>query len=317
MTLGRQWEILAVEAFSTTSGSNGVRADAAEKSTPLNRIASESGYSLDDPRLMSAPDLALSLVVPVFNEEERLAESGAALLEFLVRFGEGSELIIVDDGSQDRTLVVAGALRGRDRRSVRVVTGPHRGKGAALRTGLISARGAVAAFSDVDLSTPLDDLERLVRLAPIGPVLVAASRDVVTTTMVRPESVQRELLGKLYNRFVQLTLVPGIRDTQCGAKAATTPVWRAILGHTREEGFAWDVEAMAVARRLGFAVWEVGVAWSHDDRSRVRPMRDGLAMVRAVPRIWDSARRVDMFKAFSHLPIALRSHDGLDLVDAG
>lgn len=248
------------------------------------------------------PAPPLSLVVPVFDEEERLAESGPHLLRFVQSFGPRSELIVADDGSSDATGRVAAALERTAPDVVRVLQLPHRGKGASVRAGLARASAPVAAFCDVDLATPLDDLRRLVHLASAGPVLAVASRDVVTTTIVRGESAHRELLGKAYNRLAQLVLVPGVRDTQCGAKAATTPVWRAILAHTREVGFAWDLEAVAVARRLGFAVWEVGVAWSHDARSRVRPVRDGMAMVRAVPRIRESLRAVEALAAFEHRP---------------
>jgi dolichyl-phosphate beta-glucosyltransferase len=244
----------------------------------------------------------------VFNEEVRLAESGPAQAEFVGGFGAGSELIIADDGSTDGSLEVATSLSALAGPAyVRVLPLAHLGKGAAVRVGLAAATATVSAFCDVDLATPLDDLDRLVQIVTTGPVIAAASRDVVTTTMVHPESPQRELMGKLYNRLVQTTLVPGIRDTQCGAKAAMTPVWRAILCHTRENGFAWDVEALAVARRLGFAVWEVGVAWSHDDRSKVRPLRDGMAMVKALPRIWESVRRVDPLHHFDELVVDLRA----------
>lgn len=253
----------------------------------------------------AAREMPLSLVVPVFNEAQRLTESAPALIDFVTGYGPGSELFIADDGSTDETAAVAMGLAAAHP-AVCVLQLPHRGKGATVRAGLAAATAPVAAFCDVDLATPLADLARLVRLAPTGPVLAAASRDVVTTTMIRPESPQRELLGKLYNQFVQMTLVPGVRDTQCGAKAATRAVWRAILAHTHEDGFAWDVEALAVARRLGFAVWEVGVAWSHDDRSRVRPVRDGAAMVRAVPRIWRSVSRVEALASFEHHEIDLR-----------
>jgi dolichyl-phosphate beta-glucosyltransferase len=245
---------------------------------------------------------ALSLVVPVYNEEVRLAESGPALVAFVAGFGPGSELIIADDGSTDRTLEVADTLIGTAAPGVRVhrLALPHRGKGATVQAGLLEARGTVSAFCDVDLATPLDDLDRLVRIVATGaPVVAAASRDVVTTTIVRPESPERELLGKLYNRLIQVTVLPGVRDTQCGAKAALTSVWRTVLAYTREPGFAWDVEALAVARRLGFAVWEVGVAWSHDDRSKVRPLRDGASMVRAMPRIWKSTRRAEALRCFA------------------
>jgi glycosyltransferase involved in cell wall biosynthesis len=243
---------------------------------------------------------SLSLVVPVYNEEVRLAESGPALVAFVAAFGAGSELIIADDGSNDGTREVAAELATAPAGShrVRTLALPHRGKGATVQAGLQAAGGAVSAFCDVDLATPLEDLERLVRLVSAGPVVAAASRDVVTTTIVRPESAEREFLGKVYNRLIQLTLLPGVRDTQCGAKAAMGSVWRTILAHTHEPGFAWDVEVLTVARRLGFAVWEVGVAWSHDDRSKVRPLRDGASMVRAVPRIWRSARQVDALRCF-------------------
>jgi hypothetical protein len=126
----------------------------------------------------------------------------------------------------------------------------------------------------------------------IGPALVIASRDVVTTKLIVRENAGRELLGKCFNRLVRGTLTPGIYDTQCGAKVAATAVWREILPFSHQVGFAWDVEVLAIARRLSFAVWEVGVQWSHDARSHVRPWRDGLAMVGAVPGIWRDLRVV-------------------------
>lgn len=250
---------------------------------------------------------SLSLVVPVFDEQVRLAESGPQLVEFMSRFAAGSELIIADDGSSDSTLDVATRLQAASTPRVTVLRLPHAGKGAALRAGLQSARGEFSAFCDVDLATPLEDVERLVLAATAGPVMAIASRDVVTTTIVRPESPERELLGKLYNRLVQTALVPGIRDTQCGAKAASSMIWKEILPHTHEVGFAWDVEVIGVARKLGLAVWEYGVAWSHDSRSKVRPLHDGIAMVRAVPRILRSVRRVS--------PLRIVEHPNLRLVD--
>src|SRR5581483_9811653 len=216
------------------------------------------------------------LVVPVFNEEDRLDESGAELARFVSRFAPGSELIIADDGSSDATLEVAHELQHRYGSLVRVVELPHQGKGATLRQGLLAARTAYVGFCDVDLATPLSEVDGLLRAATTGPVVTIASRDVLTTTLVETEGPVREFLGKAFNRLVRYTVTPGIHDTQCGAKVASRPVWQQILRFSREDGFAWDV----------------GVAWAHDDRSRVRPLRDGLAMVRAVPRIWETARSV-------------------------
>jgi dolichyl-phosphate beta-glucosyltransferase len=230
----------------------------------------------------------------MFNERDRIAESLPALVAFISAYAAGSELVLVDDGSTDGTSdVVMSLLEQRPPDGlVRLVSQSHRGKGGTIRAGLAQVTTHYAGFCDVDLSTPLDELHRLVALATIGPALVIGSRDVFTTNLIVPESGGREILGKCFNLLVRATLAPGIYDTQCGAKVAATAVWRQIMAHSREDGFAWDVEAVAIARRLSFAVWEAGVSWSHDSRSRVRPWRDGLGMVRAVPRIWRGVRAV-------------------------
>lgn len=243
----------------------------------------------------------VALVVPVFNEEERLREHGERLLGFVATFGQGSELIIVDDGSTDGTCEVAeGLVRKHPSGRVSLVRRPHEGKGAAVRAGLEDATAGVAGFCDVDLATPLDQLQRLFAAAFAAPALVIGSRGVVSSVLVRREGHVRELLGKTYNRLLRITLTPGICDTQCGAKAATTAVWREILPHCRERGFAWDVEAVAVARRLDIAVWELGILWAHDPRTRVRPLVDGMAMVWAVPRIWKRTHAVSSLLAREH-----------------
>lgn len=236
---------------------------------------------------------SLSLVVPLYNEEDRFQEHAAELAEFIDRHPDGSELIFVDDGSADRTVeVVQRFLDGRTSARVRLIRRPHLGKGAAICAGLEAARGEFAAFCDVDLATPLDDLDLIVVTAHMTGGLAVASRGLPTSGFVRHESRRRELLGRLYNRLVQLTLTPGISDTQCGAKAAPTALWHKVLSHCTEKGFAWDVEAISVAQRLGFAVREVGVQWTHDERTRVRVARDGAAMVLAVPRLVNRRRLI-------------------------
>lgn len=234
----------------------------------------------------------LSLVVPLFNEETRVAESGGALVGFVSRCGPGSELIFVDDGSTDGTTEVVEGLVHAASVTVRLVRRPHRGKGAAVRAGLAEARADYAGFTDVDLSTPLDQLETVLKAAIMAPALAIGSRDVATSLVLRPQRWWRELLGKSYNRLVQLVAVPGVADTQCGAKMAQTAIWKAILPWCEEEGFAWDVEALAVARRLDIPVREVAIEWHNDERSRVRIGRDGADMVAALPRIWRRTRQV-------------------------
>jgi ubiquinone/menaquinone biosynthesis C-methylase UbiE len=157
---------------------------------------------------------------------------------------------------------------------------------------LEEARAPYAGFTDIDLSTPADQLAAILKAAQMAPVLAIGSRDVPASLLVRPQHWPRELLGKTYNRLAQITVVPGVADTQCGAKMAHSSIWKAILPWCREKGFAWDVEALAVARRLDVPVREVAIEWSNDERSRVRIARDGADMVLALPRIWQRIRDV-------------------------
>jgi SAM-dependent methyltransferase len=174
---------------------------------------------------------------------------------------------------------------------VRLLARPHEGKGAAVAAGLAAVAGSTLGFCDADLSTPLDQLERIRRAATRAEVLAIGSRDLATSRLVRPEGRLREALGRTYNRLLQATITPGVVDTQCGAKVASRAVWEAVLPRCAERGFAWDAEVIAVALALGIAVQEIPIEWRHDDRSGVHLLRDGAAMVGATPRIWRSARR--------------------------
>jgi dolichyl-phosphate beta-glucosyltransferase len=233
----------------------------------------------------------LGLVVPVYEEAERLDDYGKLLVEFIADQAPGSELLFVDDGSADATAGMLDALIAEHPEApVRLLRRPHLGKGAAVGAGLRALHADTLAFCDLDLSTPLDQLERVVRAATRAPVLAIGSRDLAGSRLLQPEGRVRETLGRTYNRLLQATLTPGIVDTQCGAKAASPAVWEAILAHSAEDGFAWDAEIVALALALGVEVRQVPIEWRHDERSRVRVGRDGFAMVLATPRIWRRTR---------------------------
>jgi SAM-dependent methyltransferase len=220
------------------------------------------------------------------NEVDRFGRSAPDLADFIACQPVGSELLFVDDGSSDETAaVVERFLHEHPAVCARLIRQRPMGKGAAVRAGLAAATTELAGYCDVDLATPLAELGRIVDAAAKAPVLAVGSRDLATSRITRHESSARELLGKLYNRGVQLTLVPGIVDTQCGAKAARIEIWRQILPLCRELGFAWDVEAIALARALGISVREIGIEWHHQDGSQIKPVADGVAMLRALPRI--------------------------------
>jgi SAM-dependent methyltransferase len=235
---------------------------------------------------------ALTLVVPVFNEQARIPEYAPELIEFLDRLPAGSELVFVDDGSTDGSVSLLEAIITKHAgpgRSARVLRRAHEGKGAAVAAGIRAARSEYAGFCDLDLSTPLDDLDRIFRAATRADLLATGSRDLASSTLVRRESRTREFLGRAYNRLLQATVAPGIVDTQCGAKVARRALWHEILPHCTERGYAWDAEVIAVALALGKTVQEVPIAWRHDDRSKVHVLRDGAAMVVATRRILRTA----------------------------
>lgn len=234
----------------------------------------------------------LALVVPLFEEEDRFPEYGSLLVAFADALPDGSELVFVDDGSTDRTGALVEALAaGHEGVPVRLVRRPHEGKGAAVAAGIRSTTAPLAAFCDLDLSTPLDQLVKIVEAAGAAPVLAIGSRDLKASTLLRREGRVREALGRTYNRLLQATVTPGVVDTQCGAKAARREVWDRLLPHCSQRGFAWDAEVVAVALATGVGVREVPIEWRHDDRSKIRVGRDGLAMVLETRRIWSSARR--------------------------
>jgi SAM-dependent methyltransferase len=232
-----------------------------------------------------------SIVVPLFNEEERFAEYGKVLVEFIADQPPGSEVIFVDDGSTDSTVrAVEDLIDASPGQPIRLIRRPHAGKGAAVAAGLRAATAPYAGFCDLDLATPLDQLERVLHVAMRSRALAVGSRDLAASTLLRSQSRVREALGRSYNRLLQATITPGVVDTQCGAKVAAREVWAAILPHGREVGYAWDAEAIALARSLRIPVHEVPIEWRHDDRSKVNVARDGLAMVWATQRIWRNVR---------------------------
>jgi dolichyl-phosphate beta-glucosyltransferase len=224
----------------------------------------------------------LSIVVPAFDEAERLGPSLRRVLDYLARRGEGAEVLVVDDGSRDGTAAVA---RGFAAEGVRLLSHPgNRGKGAAVRTGLAASRGRRVLITDADLSTPIDDLELLEpHLAEAE--LVLGSRGVAASRISERQPFYREWMGRTFNLLVRSAGVRGIRDTQCGFKLLDGEVARRLAAELTVDRFAYDVELVFVARRHGYRVVEVGVRWADSPASRVHPVWDSLSMMRDLARI--------------------------------
>lgn len=236
--------------------------------------------------------IQVSVVVPAFNEAERIGDTLCRTDDFLRARGGRYEIVVVDDGSDDHTVAVVESYAA-ERPAIRCIpTRPNRGKGHAVRVGMLAARGAVRLMCDADGSMPPGEMPRLLEPVLGGRCDVAiGSRYVGGHTSARPQPWWRRAWSRLANAVVQKTLVPGIEDTQCGFKAFSAHAADALFSRARIDGWAFDLEVLALASRIGFRVEERAVRWVDDDRSRVRPLRDVRRVVGEWWAIRDGLRR--------------------------
>jgi dolichyl-phosphate beta-glucosyltransferase len=225
----------------------------------------------------------LSLVIPAYNEQARLPYALAQIEAYIRREQIDCEVIVVDNGSQDATSAVVQQTAVNFPR-LRLVRTDRRGKGCAVRIGMLQARGDVVIFADADLSWLVEDLARFSQLVGDTSPVVIGSREGAGARRVGEPSY-RHLMGRVFNRVVQAVAVPGVEDSQCGFKAFRADAARAIFSRQRIDGFGFDVEVLYLARRLGFAVRVVPLHWEHKENSRVAPIRDTLGMLSDVLRV--------------------------------
>ena len=234
----------------------------------------------------------LSVVIPAYNEEHRIKPTLVAIDFFLARSSLRYEIIVVDDGSSDGTMALVTRLFERMPALRCIANWPNRGKGHAVRTGMLAASGKVRLMCDADGSIPVHQLPILIERIRQGEVDIAiASRYVEGASADRKQPIYRRLWSRLSNRVVQRALVGGIRDTQCGFKAFTAQAATALFGVARIDGWAFDLEILALARRMRFAVAEVGVHWRDDPRSRINPVRDAWKVLGELMLIRGNLRR--------------------------
>lgn len=238
-------------------------------------------------------DLDLSIVIPAYNEELRITPTLEATAQFLAAHRGTWEIVVVDDGSRDGTLALCERLAAERIPNLRVIASrPNRGKGAAVRTGMLAARGRIRVMFDADGSMPATELPRL--LAPIvdgGTDVAIGSRYADGAAVAKTQPLYRRLWSRLCNQVIQKTLVPGVRDTQCGFKAFTAEAARDLFARATIDGWAFDLEVLALAKRLGYAVRECPVEWHDDQRSRVSPWKDMWKVIKEAITIKRNLRR--------------------------
>jgi dolichyl-phosphate beta-glucosyltransferase len=225
--------------------------------------------------------IQLSIVIPAYNEQARLPRTVLETIRWCSARNLEFELVIADDGSRDETLAVARLFEESDAR-IRVLACPHMGKGATVRFGVLNARGRVVMFMDADGATPLDEVPKLLAAVEKGSDVAIGSR-----VLQRPGEVvvktswYRRVIGRIFAFFVNLFAIEGIADTQCGFKAFRRAAAEAIFSRQKTVGFAFDVEILFIARRLGLSIEEIPVNWHAQPGSKVNLVTDSIKM------LWD------------------------------
>jgi glycosyltransferase involved in cell wall biosynthesis len=226
----------------------------------------------------------VSIVIPVFNESSRIADSLGKVREFLGKTPLSSEILVVNDGSTDGT---AEIVRRFELEGVRLIDhAENRGKGHSVRSGVLKAFGTYVLFTDADLSTPIDELRKLYDIAERDHAdIVIGSRAIDRRYIERHQSRFREIGGIVFNRLVRISLGLKLHDTQCGFKLFHRARTRSIFEKQTIDGFGFDPEILFLATRRRLRIREVSVRWSHADDTKVRVIRDGLGMIADLVRI--------------------------------
>jgi dolichyl-phosphate beta-glucosyltransferase len=227
----------------------------------------------------------LSVVIPAYNEERRLPASLPAIHGYLSSRFDRFEIIVVDDGSTDGTAALVKWFAGTAPHVRLLTVTPNRGKGHAVRHGMLAAGGDVVLFSDADLSTPIEEVEGMLDLIARDAQVVVASRALPGSDIQVRQRFLRQRMGEVFNLLVRALVGLPFVDTQCGFKCFTRPVAQAVFGRARIDGFAFDVEALLLARRLGFRTVDVPVRWVNSPESRVTMFRHSAQMLVDLLRI--------------------------------
>src|SRR5215469_13896202 len=219
-----------------------------------------------------------SIIIPAYNESARLGTTLDRVLTYVSVQSWDAEVVVVDDGSSDRTADLVRRYAETYPR-VRLLQNPgNRGKGYSVRNGMLNASGDVLLFSDADLSAPIEESERLFSSIASGADIAIGSRWLKPEMQTQRQSLLRQFYGRLFNLVLRLVLGLNFKDTQCGFKAFTRDAAQRIFPLQRIERWGFDPELLYLSRKLGFKVVEVPVAWAHAEGTRISPLRDGMKM---------------------------------------
>ncbi len=223
----------------------------------------------------------ISLIIPAYNEEERLGNTLKIAIAYLNNTHYFYEIIVSDDGSTDATVEIAKQFD-----QVKAITAErNQGKGAAVKRGMLAAEGDIRVFSDADLSTPIYEIDKLITAINSGYQICIGSRAVNEELIKKHQPFYREFMGKTFNKIVQMLVLKGISDTQCGFKGFSEEAAVKIFSNAKIDHFGFDVEILYLARKYGYSIKETPVEWFNDERSKVDPVKDSIKMLFDIMRI--------------------------------
>jgi dolichyl-phosphate beta-glucosyltransferase len=229
--------------------------------------------------------LSYSIVIPAYNEGARLGATLERVLAYVSQQGEETEIIVVNDGSRDNTADLVRQFAASNP-VLRLVENPgNRGKGFSVRNGILNARARVVIFSDADLSSPIEELPKLLRPLKEGADIAIGSRWLQSNLQTQRQPLHRQLFGRIFNLLLRTTLGLQFKDTQCGFKAFTAEAAQTIFPLQHIERWGFDPEILFLARKFGFKVREVPIAWGHSGGTRINPLVDGSRMFMEMLRI--------------------------------
>jgi dolichyl-phosphate beta-glucosyltransferase len=227
--------------------------------------------------------LDLSVIIPAYNEERRLPSTLASVFNFLHESGRSFEIIVVDDGSMDHTIEIVEEFathNKQDGKDVRLIAySPNQGKGYAVRSGMLAARGEYLLIDDADGASPIEEVSRLEDAIANGADIAIGSRAKPDTSRMVKAKFSRKFIGNTFNVIVQTLLLPGFFDTQCGFKLFKRDTAIDLFSSNRIDGFAFDVEVLYIAKLRGYKIAEVPINWTNVTGSKVHVLIDSPIML--------------------------------------
>lgn len=242
----------------------------------------------------------LAIIVPAYNEEARMLPTLERLAEYVAGLSYTWTVTVVSDGSSDKTNEIVTDFAATHPGFSLLAYQPNRGKGYAVRKGMLEVPGELILFSDADLAAPIEEVEKLLPAIKMGAAIAIGSRPLKESNLEIRQPWYREMMGRMFNKAVQMLAVKGLQDTQCGFKVFRKDVAMDIFSRCKLDKFGFDFESLMIARDLGYPIAEIPIRWRHQEGSKVRLLRDGTRMLSDLAKLRLMGRKRRLAKREGH-----------------